>query len=97
MAAELGEALPPPPAGLDGSRLGWPPVQGIAAPSCRRPATSALIVARAVAPTAYSSGIPFETARDYLLSLPAFPTTSRRSCAASPAMTTLPLPCPTSG
>ena len=33
----------------------------------------ALVVARAVAPTAYSSGVPFETVRDYLLSLPGLP------------------------
>jgi hypothetical protein len=33
----------------------------------------ALVVARAVAPTMYSSGIPFETARDYFLSLPGLP------------------------
>jgi hypothetical protein len=32
-----------------------------------------LIVARAVAPTAYSTGIPFATARDYLLSLSGLP------------------------
>jgi hypothetical protein len=29
-----------------------------------------MIVARTVVPTATSSGVPFETARDYLLSLP---------------------------
>ena len=33
----------------------------------------AMLVARAVAPTAESSGIPFATARDYLLSLPTLP------------------------
>ncbi len=33
----------------------------------------ALIVGRAVAPTAYSSGVRFETMRDYLLSLPGLP------------------------
>jgi hypothetical protein len=32
-----------------------------------------MVVARAVAPTAESSGIPFATARDYLLSLPSLP------------------------
>ena len=30
-------------------------------------------MARAVAPTAYSTGVPFATARDYLLSLPILP------------------------
>jgi len=33
----------------------------------------ALFVGRAVAPTAFSSGVPFETVRDYLLSLPGLP------------------------
>jgi hypothetical protein len=33
----------------------------------------ALIVARAAAPTAFSSGVPFEQVRDYLLSLPGLP------------------------
>ena len=32
-----------------------------------------LVVARVVAPTVYSSGVPFETVRDYLLSLPGLP------------------------
>jgi hypothetical protein len=32
-----------------------------------------LVVGRAVAPTAFSSGAPFETVRDYLLSLPGLP------------------------
>ena len=33
----------------------------------------ALLVARAVAPTAFSSGLPFDAARDYLLSVPGIP------------------------
>jgi hypothetical protein len=33
----------------------------------------ALVVGRAVAPTAFSSGLPFEVVRDYLLSLPGLP------------------------
>jgi hypothetical protein len=33
----------------------------------------ALLVGRAAAPTASSSGVPFETVRDYLLSLPGLP------------------------
>jgi hypothetical protein len=32
-----------------------------------------LVVARVVAPTVDSSGVPFETVRDYLLSLPGLP------------------------
>ena len=52
-------------------------------------------MARAVAPTAYSSGIPFETARDYLLSLPGLPehvATQLRGFSGDG--TTLPLPVP---
>ena len=55
----------------------------------------ALIVARAVAPTAYSSGIPFETARDYLLSLPGLPDdVAAQLRGFSGDGTTLPLPVP---
>ena len=55
----------------------------------------ALIVARAVAPTAYSSGVPFETARDYLLSLPGLPEdVASQLRGFSGDGTTLPLPVP---
>ena len=55
----------------------------------------ALVVARAVAPTAYSSGIPFETARDYLLSLPGLPEdVASQLRGFSGDGTTLPLPVP---
>ena len=55
----------------------------------------ALVVGRAVAPTAFSSGVPFETVRDYLLSLPGLPdnvAAQLRSFTADGA--TLPLPVP---
>jgi hypothetical protein len=55
----------------------------------------ALVVARAVAPTAFSSGVRFETVRDYLLSLPGMPedvATQLRKFAADGS--TLPLPVP---
>jgi hypothetical protein len=55
----------------------------------------ALVVARAVAPTAFSSGAPFEVVRDYLLSLPGLPpevAEQLRTFAADGA--TLPLPVP---
>jgi hypothetical protein len=54
-----------------------------------------LVVARVVAPTVYSSGVPFETVRDYLLSLPGLPdglADQLRSISADAA--TLPLPVP---
>jgi hypothetical protein len=72
-AAAAGKTLPPPPAKLDGSQFRLTAGPGLAAVwSAGRPAP-ALVVARAVAPRAYSSGIAFSTARDYLLSLPILP------------------------
>ena len=56
-----------------GARCGWSPAR--AWPRSGRPSAGApaLVVGRAVAPTAFSSGVPFETVRDYLLSLPGLP------------------------
>jgi hypothetical protein len=54
-----------------------------------------LVVARVVAPRVYSSGVPFETVRDYLLSLPGLPdglADQLRDLSADAA--TLPLPVP---
>jgi hypothetical protein len=72
-AAAAGETLPPPPPGLDGSQFRLVAGPGIATVWPEARGLPALVVARAVAPTAYSSGIPFETACDYLLSLPGLP------------------------
>ncbi|OJF11425.1 hypothetical protein [Couchioplanes caeruleus] len=72
-AAAAGQTLPPPPAGLDGTRFRLSAGPGYAAIWSQGRPVPALVVARAVAPTAYSSGVPFETARDYLLSLPLLP------------------------
>ncbi|WP_214109043.1 hypothetical protein [Acrocarpospora catenulata] len=72
-AAAAGQTAPPPPPGLDGSQFQLVAGPGLAAVwSANRP-FPALIVARAIAPTAYSSGVPFDTARDYLLSLRVLP------------------------
>jgi hypothetical protein len=72
-AAAAGTTLPPPPPGLDGCRFRLTAGPGIAAVwSAGRP-RPALVVARAVAPAAYSSGVSFATASDYLLSLPMLP------------------------
>ncbi|RKS72042.1 hypothetical protein BZB76_4854 [Actinomadura pelletieri DSM 43383] len=68
-----GGTPPPPPPGLDGSRFRFRAGPGVVAVWSRGRAMPALIVARAVAPTVYSSGVPFATARDYLLSLPTLP------------------------
>jgi hypothetical protein len=72
-AAASGESLPTPPPGLDGSQFRLSAGPGLAAVWSEARGVPALIVARATAPTAYSSGVPFETARDYLLSLPGLP------------------------
>ncbi len=72
-AAEAGTTLRQPPPGLDGSQvrlLAGPGVAQIWASSAGVPA---LFVGRAVAPTAFSSGVAFETLRDYVLSLPGLP------------------------
>jgi hypothetical protein len=96
MAAEHDEALPPPPPGLDGSRFRLAVGPGFAAVWGDARGIPALIVARAVAPTAYSSGIPFETARDYLVSLPGLPehVASQLRGFSGDGRTTLPLPVP---
>ncbi|MBB5079149.1 hypothetical protein [Nonomuraea endophytica] len=71
--ASAGKTLPPTLPGLDGSRFRLAAGPAVAAAwSAGRP-MPALIVARAVPPTAESSGVPFRTARDYLLSLGVLP------------------------
>jgi hypothetical protein len=72
-AAAAGETLPPPPPDLDGSQFRLAAGPGFAAVWSEGRVVPALVVSRVVAPTAYSSGVPFETARDYLLSLPIVP------------------------
>jgi hypothetical protein len=94
-AAAAGETLPPPPPGLDGSRFRLAAGPGVAAVWMEDRGLPALAVARAVAPTAYSSGVPFETARDYLLSLPGIPPSLAAQLRSfSGESTTLPLPVP---
>jgi hypothetical protein len=72
-AAAAGETLPPPPPGLDGAQFQLTAGPGLAEVWTEGRGVPTLVVARAVAPAAYSSGIPFETARDYLLSMPGLP------------------------
>ncbi len=94
-ADAAGEPLPTPPPGLDGTA-----VRLVAGPGAAQVWTSAagapaLVVGRAVAPTAFSSGAPFEVVRDYLLSLPGLPdgvAAQLRTFAADGS--TLPLPVP---
>ena len=95
MAAEYDEPLLPPPPGLDGSRFRLAAGPGVAAVWSEARGVPALVVARAVAPTADSSGIPFETARDYFLSLPGLPHhVASQLRGFSGDGTTLPLPVP---
>ena len=75
-AAEAGAELPPPPPGLDGSQVRLVAGPGVAEVWEHTTGAPTLVVGRAVAPTAYSSlpdGVPFETLRSYLLSLPGLP------------------------
>ncbi|SNS75075.1 hypothetical protein SAMN05421812_101648 [Asanoa hainanensis] len=72
-ARAKGHTLPPPPPGLDGSQFRLTAGPGLAAMWSEGRPTPGLVVVRAVTPTAYSTGVPFGTARDYLLSLPILP------------------------
>lgn len=72
-AADQGVALPPPPPGLDGSQVRLVAGPGVVQTWSHDAGVPSFLVARAVAPSATSSGVSFETARDYLLSLPGVP------------------------
>ncbi|MFC7533909.1 hypothetical protein [Actinoplanes sp. GCM10030250] len=72
-ASATGHTLPAMPAGLDGSRFRLTAGPGVAAVWAEDRGVPSLIVGRAFSPTAYSSGVPFATARDYLLSLSGLP------------------------
>jgi hypothetical protein len=94
-AAEAGEALPPPPPGLDGGSVRLVAGPGLAQVWSSSAGAPALVVGRAVAPTAFSSRVPFETARDYLLSLPGLPDDiAERLRTFAGDGSTLPLPVP---
>jgi hypothetical protein len=90
-----GTALPPLPPGLDGSRLRLQAGPGVAAVWTQPTGVPTLVVARVVAPTVDSSGVPFATVRDYLLSLPGLPDgVASQLRDFSPERGTLPLPVP---
>jgi hypothetical protein len=94
-AARAGETLPPPPPGLDGATFRLQAGPGVAAVWSEARGVPALVVGRVTAPTAFSSGVPFETARDHLLSLPGLPeelATQLRTFTGDG--TTLPIPVP---
>lgn len=69
-AASAGEELPSVPAGLDGSTFRLTAGPGVAAVWLSNNDVPALAIAHVVAPTTVSTGVPFATARDYLLKLP---------------------------
>ena len=94
-AAGAGERLPPPPPGLDGTQVRLTAGPGVAQIWTQPSGIPSLVVARAVAPTASSSGVPFDTVRDYLLSLPGVPDHVASQLRALEADgSTLPLPVP---
>jgi hypothetical protein len=72
-AAKAGKSLPTPPPGLDGSHVRLSAGPGVAEIWSSSAEVPALVVGRAVAPSAFTSGVPFETVRDYVLSLPGLP------------------------
>jgi hypothetical protein len=94
-AAEAGTTLPPLPPGLDGSQVRLVAGPGVAEVWSMSGGVPALIVGRAVAPTAFTTGVPFTTLRDYLLSLPGLPDEVAAQLRAFNADgSTLPLPVP---
>jgi hypothetical protein len=94
-AEKAGHALPPVPAGLDGSRFRLVAGPGVAETWSEARGLPALVVARVTAPAAFSSGVPFATARDYLLSLPGLPPDLAAQLRAFTADgSTLPIPVP---
>jgi hypothetical protein len=93
--AAAGSAAPAVPAGLDGSRFRLVAGPGVAETWSEARGVPALVVARATAPAAYSTGVPFATARDYLLSLPGVPAgLAAQLRAFTSGASTLPLPVP---
>ena len=94
-AAAAGRTLPSVPAGIDGSRVRLQAGPGVAEIWKQGAGIPTLVVARLVAPTADSSGVPFDTVRNYLLSLPGIPAGLAAQLRAFPAdASTLPLPVP---
>ena len=94
-AEQAGTALPPVPPGLDGSQVRLVAGPGVAQVWSSGSGLPGLVVGRAVAPTAYSTGVPFETVRDYLLQLPGLPAELAEQLRTYTADgSTLPLPVP---
>jgi hypothetical protein len=85
--------LPTPPPGLDGTQVQL--VAGPAVAATWGQGMPTLVVGRAVAPKAFSTGASFETVRDYLLSMPGLPADLATQLGTFTADgSTLPLPVP---
>ncbi len=94
-AAAAGKPLPPVPPGLDGAQVRLVAGPGVAQFWLSDAGAPALVVGRAVAPAAFSSGVAFEVVRDYVLSLPGLPVQVAEQLRAFTANgSTLPLPVP---
>jgi hypothetical protein len=94
-ASAAGTTPPPVPPGLDGARFRLVAGPGVAETWAEARGVPALVVARATAPTAFSSGVPFATARDYVLGLPGVPAgLAEQLRAFTGDGTTLPIPVP---
>lgn len=91
----IGRDLPPLPAGVDGAQVRLSAGPGVAGVWSSNAGLPALVVGRAKAPTAESSGVEFTVLRDYLLSLPGLPADLASQLKSFTADgTTLPLPFP---
>ena len=84
-AEAAGREAPAAPDDLDGAQVRLQAGPGVAAVWTSRAGTPALVVGRAVAPTASSTGVAFETLRDHLLSLPGVPDELAEQLRAFPA------------
>lgn len=94
-ARDAGAAPPTPPPGLDGSRYRLSAGPGIVGLWRSERGLPGLVVARVVAPTAESEGVPFEAAQAYLTRLPGLPAgVARQLRAIGRTGTTLPLVVP---
>ena len=94
-AQAAGQSLPPLPAGLDGAVLRLELGPAVVQTWTQQSGMPTLLVAQVVAPSASSNGVPLQTLRDALLSLPGLPAdVAAELRAALGDGTTLPLPVP---
>jgi hypothetical protein len=70
-------AVPPLPSGFEGTRVTLVAGPGVSAIWSGAAGAPSLVVGRAVAPKAFSSGASFDAVRDHLISLPGMPDDAR--------------------